>query len=165
MTVAGFNALATPEAMAELLACCGSRGWAGALVAGRPFPSSTALLGAAEQVWFALSEADWLQAFAQHPRIGERKDATSTYLAHSGEEQAAAQSTLAEVAEALIAGNRAYEARFGFRYVVFASGRTAPELLGILEGRLTRTREEELWEAARQQHRITALRMAKWLRG
>lgn len=163
MTVEGFNELPEAEAVTGLLACCGSRRWAEDVVARRPFAGGAKLLEVAERVWFSLGEADWLEAFAQHPRIGERKAASTAYLAHSEAEQAAAQGTLEDVAEALATGNQEYEARFGFRYLVFASGRTAPELLAVLQERLRHTREEELLEAARQQHRITALRMAKWL--
>ncbi len=158
-----WNQLPEAEAVAHLLTCCGSRSWAEALAAQRPFASPQALFAAAEQLWFALPERDWLEAFAAHPRIGERSPAATEYLQHSGQEQSAAQQTLEPVAAGLLAGNRAYEARFGFRYIVFASGRSAPELLAILESRLTRRRNDELHEAARQQHRITTLRMTKWL--
>jgi len=161
--LAQWNRLPKGEAEAKLLACCGSRRWAESLVARRPFASVEALNEAAERLWFSLAEADWLEAFACHPRIGEHRAATTQYLASSELEQAAAQKTLDEVAEALVAGNRLYEERFGFLYIVFASGRTAPELLAVLNERLTRSREEELHEAARQQQRITALRMQKWL--
>ncbi len=158
-----FNHASTPEAEAQLLACCGSPRWAATLAAQRPFATPEALIGAAEALWFSLAESDWLEAFAAHPRIGEKKAATTLYLASSEAEQAAAQDTLTPVAEALLLGNRAYEEKFGFRYIVFASGRTAPELLAVLEARLNNSREEELQEAARQQQRITNLRMRKWL--
>ena len=163
MTLAEFN-LAAPEAAAgQLLTACGSPRWASTLVAQRPFETPEALIDAAEQVWFSLGEEDWLEAFACHPRIGEKKAPTTGYLAHSESEQAAAQQTLDEVAEALLAGNRAYEAKFGFLYIVFASGRSAPELLAVLQSRLANSREDELHEAARQQLRITNLRLRKWL--
>ena len=84
---------------------------------------------------------------------------------HSTGEQQAAQATLDGVAEALVCGNQLYEQRFGFRYIVFASGRSAPELLAVLEQRLTHTREQELLEAAHQQDRITKLRMERWMNG
>ena len=116
-----------------------------------------------ESIWVSLSEADWLEAFAHHPRIGDKKAPTSAFLTSSVSEQAAAQQTLDHVAEALILGNVAYEEKFGFLYIVFASGRSAPELLDILYHRLTRTRDEELHEAARQQLQITNLRLRKWL--
>jgi OHCU decarboxylase len=161
--LAQWNALEAEQALANLLACCGSRLWAETLAAQRPFASPQALIDAAEALWFSLAEADWLEAFAAHPRIGERKAPTTDYLASSASEQATAQQTLDTVAEALLTNNRMYEQRFGFRYIVFASGRTAPELLAVLEARLGNTREQELHEAARQQLQITNLRLRKWL--
>jgi OHCU decarboxylase len=143
------------------MSCCGSRAWAKGLVARRPFANEKALMEASEAVWAGLSEADWLEAFACHPRIGEKKAPTTQYLVYSELEQVAVLKSLAAASKALVAGNKAYEERFGFRYIVFASGRTAPELLAILETRLTRTREEELQEAARQQLQITNLRLSR----
>jgi len=120
----------------------------------------------AEAVWFEMPEKEWLEAFACHPRIGEKTSqggTTGQFIAWSGAEQGAAQGTLDGVQDRLVEGNRAYEERFGFLYVVFASGRTAPELLEILEARLERDRESELMEAARQQWEITKLRMTRWM--
>jgi OHCU decarboxylase len=158
-----FNVANSAEAIARLMSFCGSRRWAERIAAGRPYPDSDALFVASKTIWFSLAEADWLEAFACHPRIGEKKAAGTAYLASSQAEQSAAQQTLQPVAEPLLLGNRAYEEKFGFLYIVFASGRSAPELLSVLEERLTHTREHELQEAARQQHRITELRMTKWL--
>ncbi len=159
-----FHADTPADAKAHLLACCGSARWAARLVAARPFASAEALIAEGETLWLSLEEADWLEAFACHPRIGEKKIETATSFERSSSlEQQAAQRTLAGVAEALLRGNRTYEEKFGFRYIVFASGRTAPELLAVLEERLGHTRAEELNEAARQQLRITNLRLRKWL--
>jgi OHCU decarboxylase len=164
MDFAEWNATAVGEAEAALLACCGSARWARVLVERRPYASAEALMVDAEAVWFEMPESEWLAAFACHPRIGERKAeaATSVQFADwSGREQSAAQATLEAVATALVEGNRAYEAKFGFLYIVFASGRTAPELLAILEERLEHDRPTELREAARQQWEIARLRMGK----
>ena len=163
MTLDEFNSAPSEVATAQLLTACGSRRWASTVAANRPFETPEALIADAEEVWFSLDEEDWLEAFACHPRIGEKKAPTTGYLAHSESEQAAAQQTLDEVAEALLVGNRAYEAKFGFLYIVFASGRSAPELLAVLQSRLANGRAEELLEAARQQLRITNLRLRKWL--
>ena len=163
---ARWNRLAVAEAAEELLSCCGSWQWALALAEQRLFPDAAALLASAEAVWFELPEAEWLAAFASHPRIGERKAAVTTtdqFAEWSGSEQEAAQATLATVEDALARGNRAYEERFGFLYIVCASGRTAPELLTILIERLGHDRETELREAARQQWAITELRMERWM--
>ena len=158
-----WNALSAGEAEARLLVCCGSRRWAAEVTGRRPFAEGAALIEEAGKVWFALRTEDWLEAFECHPRIGERRPAETASLASSEREQSRAQQTLAGVAERLQAGNQRYEQRFGFRYIVFASGRSAPELLAVLEQRLAHSRDEELQEAARQQHRITVRRMGEWL--
>jgi OHCU decarboxylase len=159
-----WNTAQTPQAEATLLACCGSPEWARVLAHRRPYASFDALLADAEAFWFELPESEWLAAFACHPRIGEAKAPPSAgaQFAHwSGTEQASAQATLEAVAAALAEGNRAYEAKFGFLYIVFASGRTAPELLRVLEDRLENDRATELREAARQQWAIAKLRMER----
>ena len=118
----------------------------------------------AEDLWLGLPEAEWLRAFACHPRIGERHSrvgSTAQFADWSGSEQRSAQATLAAVETALMEANRIYEAKFGFIYIAFASGRTAPELLAFLEARLGHDRETELKEAARQQWAITCMRLGK----
>ena len=158
-----FNTLHLARAEAQLLACCGSYTWASRVAAQRPFLTLADLIAQGETIWLSLTETDWLEAFAHHPRIGEKKAPTTAFLASSVAEQATAQASLDQVALALTHGNRAYEEKFGFQYIVFANGRSAPELLDILHRRLTRTRAEELHEAARQQLQITNLRLKKWL--
>ena len=152
----------------HLLGCCGSREWARRLVDRRPYGAAgwNRLMVDAEKIWFDLPETDCLKALACHPRIGEKKGrGTAEFLSLSEGEQAAAQDTLGEVAERLAAGNKAYEERFGFPYIVYASGRTAPDLLEDLRGRMGRDRDTELQEAVRQQWEITRMRMTKWLHG
>jgi len=160
----GWNAGGAVEAETALLACCGSGVWATTLVARRPYTDFEEFVADAEAVWFGLPESEWLTAFACHPRIGEKKvpaAAGERFAAWSGTEQSSAQATLEAVAAALVEGNRAYEEKFGFLYIVFASGRTAPELLRILEDRLENDRATELREAARQQWEIAKLRLGK----
>ena len=168
--LAGWNK--SPEAAAEahLLSLCGCSRWARTLAAARPFDDAEHLHHAATNLWFLLDEADWLEAFSRHPRIGERKAAAGDdFLRHSAAEQAASEQSLSghdpSLAQTLAAANLRYEERFGFLYIVFASGRTAPELLTLLTERLQRDRITELHEAARQQHAITTLRMRRWLEG
>lgn len=161
MSLDRFNALSLEEARTALLSCCGSHAWAGSVANARPYGTVADVLEQSSALWLTLREPDWLEAFACHPRIGEVKAPTDAFLTHSTSEQSATQQTLANVASQLVEGNRAYEARFGFLYIVFASGRSAPELLAVLRQRLTHTRDEELREAARQQDRITRLRLER----
>jgi OHCU decarboxylase len=112
-----------------------------------------------------MDEADWMEAFACHPRIGERKSAHAgaKSVAWSKQEQSsatiAADVVLAEIAE----GNARYEERYGFTYIVCATGKSAEEMLAILTRRLGSDRETELREAAEQQRQITQIRLGKWL--
>ena len=168
MTLQEWNGAEQEAAKERLLSCCGSERWAQVLTERRPFASLKALMAAAEEIWFALPEEEWLAAFACHPRIGERKAETAAiggagaqFADWSGTEQRSAQATLEAISTALVEGNRAYEKKFGFLYIVFASGRTAPELLAILEERVGHDRATELNEAARQQWAITNLRLGK----
>ena len=158
-----FNTEPTPEAEHSLLNCCASQTWARTLAANRPYPTKEALLEASTKLWFTLPEQDWLEAFAHHPRIGETPSSNTPFLAHSTSEQATTQQTIADLADELAPLNLAYEQKFGFPYLVFASGRTAPDLLALLKSRMLNTRTAELSEAARQQNLITTLRLERWL--
>ena len=141
----------------ELLACCGSREWARRMAQLQPFAAAEQMLEAADRVWWNVSPQDWLEAFSAHPRIGEKGDAVAS--AEQSRVSGAAQEIMARLAD----GNRAYEQRFGYIYIVCASGKTANEMLEILEARLRNSKETELRVAAEQQRQITRLRLEKWL--
>ncbi len=175
--LAQWNTAPADKALNAMLACCGARRWAAAMVALRPIAGVVELSAAADRVWSTMEEPDWLEAFACHPRIGERQAApaaahasapaathgTGRSAAWSRQEQsqagAASEPVLAELAE----GNALYEQRFGFTYIVCATGKSAEEILAILERRLAATRETELREAAEQQRQIMQIRLGKWL--
>jgi OHCU decarboxylase len=112
-----------------------------------------------------MQEADWLEAFACHPRIGERKvtHVSAQSAAWSRQEQSAAASATERVLSELAEGNALYEERFGFTYIVCATGKSADEMLAILQRRLTNDRAAELREAAEQQRQILQIRLGKWL--
>ena len=154
------------DAVRELLTCCGSREWARCMAAARPFAHERALLEKAATIWWRMGEADWREAFRSHPRIGERKaeaGQSSREQAWSAGEQAG-MSTAAEATQrALAQGNRAYDERFGFIYIVCASGKTADEMLAILNRRLAHDPATELRIAAEEQRKITHLRLEKLL--
>ncbi len=156
MTLAELNALDESTAVRELLRCCGSSRWAAALARARPFEDEAALRRAADAIWTSLDPADWREAFAAHPRIGERGRQLSEW---SRDEQAGA----ADAADRFAALNRAYEARFGRTFIVCASGRTGAELAAALERRLENDPEQELLMAAEEQRKITQLRLGRLL--
>ena len=160
-----WNELAAETAAEEILPCCGSRTWAREVVKRRPLTDGAALVAASDAVWWALAEADWLEAFASHPRIGEVRaagTATEQSLTWSVQEQSAAVTRETDV-KRLAESNRAYEARFGRTFLIFANGRSAGEILQVLETRMKNDPETELREAAAQQSRITRLRLERWM--
>jgi allantoicase len=147
------------RARAALLRCCGSTAWAERMTSARPFHSRDELLRQADEVWASLTTDDHLEAFAAHPRIGERSDAR-----WSSQEQAGVGDSAQATRDALVEGNRAYEERFGHVFLICATGRTADEMLGALHERLDHDPAEELTVAAEEQRRITHLRLDKLLR-
>jgi 2-oxo-4-hydroxy-4-carboxy-5-ureidoimidazoline decarboxylase len=153
------------EALRAMIACCGAERWAKAIVALRPIGSVVELSLAADRVWSAMEEADWMEAFACHPRIGERKAARASAKsqAWSREEQSSAEDAAEAVMAELAAGNALYDERFGFTYIVCATGKSVEEMLSILNRRLANERTAELREAAEQQRQITQIRLGKWL--
>ncbi|HET6168980.1 MAG TPA: 2-oxo-4-hydroxy-4-carboxy-5-ureidoimidazoline decarboxylase [Terracidiphilus sp.] len=152
-------------AMETMIACCGARRWAEAMVALRPFSSIVELRTEADRVWNTIEEGDWMQAFASHPRIGEHKAAHASAIstAWSQQEQSSAVSASKQVMDDLAEGNRLYEERFGFTYIVCATGKNGEEMLAILNRRLTHDRSTELREAVEQQRQIMQIRLGKWL--
>lgn len=161
-----FNRMADPMAVEFLKSLCGSTSWASQLTAQRPFASVRALATAMETVFWSLHEEALLEAFAAHPQIGDtHKAASATTLSASWStsEQAGMSSATSTAAERLSSLNAQYAAKNGFIYIVCASGRSAAELLAVLESRVDNDRAAELDTAAREQLKITRLRLEKWL--
>ena len=161
-----LNRLPADEARAALLACCGSTRWADAVAALRPFWDVGQLLNIGGRVWRELPEEDWLEAFRAHPKIGEKqaeKETGAEARAWSEGEQSRAREASTETLDALAAANREYEERFGFIFIVCATGKTADEMLALLRQRLDNDTDTELGVAAREQWRITELRIKKFL--
>lgn len=158
MTLDALNGLVLSQAEAQFTHCCGSKRWAAAMAAERPFHGVDVLHAVAERVWWSLETADWLEAFAAHPRIGDRP--TSAW---SAQEQATSAAPADDIRRRLAEANHAYERRFGYTFLVCATGRTAAELLEVLERRLHGAPADELQIAAAEQRKITALRLDKLL--
>ena len=157
--LAVLNARTPSVAAGLLLRCCGSSAWAAGMAARRPFRDPTELGRVADELWAALGTADHLEAFAAHPRIGERSAAR-----WSSQEQAGAAASDTATLDALAEANRVYEDRFGHVFLIFATGKSATEMLSALEERLGNDAATELRIAAEEQRKITRLRLDKLLR-
>lgn len=162
--LARLNSLSADEAQFELLKCCGSKEWARRVCQARPFSNVDELTKQSEAVWRSLERSDWLEAFRSHPKIGERK-ASSTVAAAaekwSEQEQAGIDSSTQDVMSALAELNAQYEQKFGFIFIVCATGKSSEEMLALLRERFGNSPEEELRIAAVEQAKITELRIKK----
>lgn len=133
----------------------------------RPFPMLEALFQKAEYIWFSLAPGDWLDAFAAHPKIGSTGIRVPNQQAKSAEwssdEQSGVQSAATGVRDELAEANRLYEEKFGFIFIVCATGKTAEEMLGICRARFGNSPETELRLAAEEQRKITEIRLNRLL--
>lgn len=172
LALADFNAMPAAAAEAALLACCGSAAWAQAMTARRPYGAAAELYAVAEERWWRLGPADWLEAFQRHPKIGERKAAADGGVERSvadkgwsAQEQSGMDAAAQATRDALAAGNAEYQRRFGYIFIVCATGKSADEMLALLRQRLQNDAGTELRIAAAEQARITRLRLEKLLTG
>jgi OHCU decarboxylase len=166
MTLDDLNRLTGQQAEAEFRKCCGSSEWAKAMSDARPFSNSDELSSKADEIWWSLDEEDWLEAFRAHPKIGEKKAAAAQSAEAqqwSAQEQSESEKSADETKAALAAGNLKYEQRFGFIFIICATGKSAEEMLAALNGRLINGADTELRVAAEEQRKITQLRLEKLL--
>ena len=159
-----LNSLSLLEAESEFLKCCGAKNWAARMVDQRPFIDVPQLLSKANDIWWSLATSDWLDAFRSHPKIGEKKAAQATSAeaqAWAEQEQAGTRAAAWEIMSELAHGNREYENKFGYIFIVCATGKTSAEMLAILRARLENDADTELRVAAEEQRQITELRLRK----
>ncbi len=166
MTIEELNKLTDARLKEELLKCCGSSRWVKQMMAAKPFRSEKDLFVKAESCWHHTTETDWLEAFSHHPKIGdlkalEKKFASTKTLA--GNEQRGVHAAPAKTLEELAEGNKLYENKFGFIFIVCATGKSADEMLKLLNERIHNDRITELKIASVEQHKITNLRLLKLL--
>ena len=161
-----INQASTSEADSMFLDCCGSSVWASLMTMVRPFESEDELIGVAAAAWNGedLQTEDWLEAFSAHPKIGETKQAQPSQSAEwSAGEQAGMSSADEHLKLELAEANRAYYEKFGFIFIVCATGKTAGEMLELCRTRLANDRETEIKIAAGEQQKITEIRLRKLL--
>src|SRR5438105_7515379 len=137
MRLDDLNALPRDAAEREFLRCCGSTRWARLMTDARPFSSVDDLAAAADRLWWQVDPADWREAFAAHPRIGDREAGRAGGSGRSGgwaaQEQSGVTSAPADVLERLARGNAEYDARFGYIFIVCGTGKTAAEMVALLQ--------------------------------
>ena len=163
MRLEEFNNLIAKEAKHELFKCCGSTHWVENVIKYLPFISLESLKAISDNVWWDCKKEDWLEAFSQHPKIGQKAmekkfEATKSWAEN---EQSGTQNADEQLLQELIQANSNYENKFGYIFIVCATGKTAQEMLELLNERLNNDAEKELNIAAREQNKITHLRIDK----
>lgn len=164
-----LNAATQTDARQTFARCCGASKWAAHMAEMRPYADAESVYQQSEIAFDELGEDDWREAFEHHPRIGDLDalrakfstlDATKEWAAgEQSETRAASEQTL----QALAQGNRDYEDRFGFLFIVCATGKSADEMLALLQVRLPNDADDEWRIAAAEQRKITRLRLEKLL--
>ena len=165
MNLNEFNTLSKQEANAALKKCCVSESWIEQMIENRPFATTHELLKKAASIWYnSCKPTDWKAAFKGHPKIGDINSLREKFKNTknwANQEQAnvaeADETTLKNLAEA----NEAYLAKFGYIFIVSASGKSARQLLQIINARVSNTKEDELYIAMGEQHKITVIRLCK----
>ena len=164
MNIAEFNCLDASSAADLISQCCAAQNWVSGVVAARPYDSLQQLLDSADRVWATVDETNLLQAFSAHPQIGNvetlREKYANTKAVAAGEQSGvneASENTLQELARL----NQLYLDRFGFIFIVCATGKSAEQMLALLQARVDNSRDQELVNAAEEQRKITALRLQK----
>lgn len=164
MTIAEFDHLTVEEKKALLHSCCGSTNWVNKVIAALPAEDLVDLLEIAEEQWYACHEPDWREAFAQHPRIGDvnsLKEKLTATTSWAESEQASVKQASEQTIQQLAAGNETYEKQFGYIFIVFATGKSADEMLQMLNQRLYNSPEVEIQIAMEEQLKITKRRIEK----
>lgn len=161
MNLSDFNKLSKETAAKELFACCGSKKWVSLMMENFPFVSEQNLIDISTKTWYEqCTEIDWRESFTHHPRIGDKESLKQKF---AGKEQAAVAGASDAVIGSLAKANSDYENKFGFIFIVCATGRTAEEMLQLCTDRIINNVEEELRIAMGEQHKITLIRFKKLL--
>ena len=159
MTLQEFNTIKNSTVTKELFSCCGSDKWVSLLMKFFPFASEAELVSKATAIWYnECKKEDWLESFTHHPEIGDVKSLAEKF---AGKEQAGVGAAPKETIEALAKANADYKKKFGFIFIVCATGKKADEMLWLLQNRLKNTMDEEINIAMGEQHKITLIRFKK----
>ncbi|HEX6193077.1 MAG TPA: 2-oxo-4-hydroxy-4-carboxy-5-ureidoimidazoline decarboxylase [Chitinophagaceae bacterium] len=164
MTLHEFNTLPREQLIELLGNCCGSKAWVNRMLPFIPAEDLVELLEDAEEQWWLCQESDWKEAFSHHPKIGDtliKKNSTSAEWAI--DEQAAVMKSTDDTLRELAAANKKYEDKFGYLFIVCATGKSGEEMLALLQTRLQNNPEVEIEIAADEQNKITKLRLEKLL--
>ena len=166
MNIDQLNRLSEADATAAFEQCCGSAEWVERMVYSRPFESLGEVLETSDTIWEECDVDDYEEAFSHHPKIGDVESLAKKYAntkTWATGEQKGIESADHSVIEKLAEGNTAYEEKYGYIFIVNATGKSAAEMLALLETRMKNDPKDEIIIAAGEQNKITKLRLKKLL--
>ncbi len=163
MSLAEFNSTSDEQALRLVMHWCAAPDWARDVCARRPYANRAELKAHTSALWQATSDADRLAAFAAHPAIGDVELLRSKFAPQANAEQGQVLEASAEVIASLATQNLAYRERHGFTFIVFATGKSAQQMLELLNARIDNTRAQEISNAAAEQLKIMQLRLQQTL--
>lgn len=167
MTFHELNTLSPDELRTVLFSCCGSTEWVNRMMGFFPMEDLVELLEDAEEQWYACSEADWREAFSNHPKIGDSEALNPKFsagLEWAANEQRDVTMAGGEMLTALGEANKQYEEKFGYIFIVSATGKSPETILGLMQQRMQHTPGEEIRVAMDEQNKITLLRLQKLIK-
>jgi len=161
-----LNELSREEATELFSKCCGAKKWVIEMTAARPFKTDEDIMLRTEQIWNSLDVSDWLEAFKHHPKIGDIKSLREKYSStkqFAEKEQSGINKASPEIIEDLSRLNAEYEKKFGYIFIVCATGKSADEMLSMIKRRITNDPQTEIRIAMEEQNKITKIRLEKLL--
>ena len=164
MTIGDFDRMPREELKEKLFTCCGSHAWVEKMIKVLPVEDLIDLFQCAEEKWYECSEAEWKEAFAHHPQIGKSVNiGDPSNQGWSDQEQAGVNVSDVSLNKELAESNRMYVEKFGFIFIINATGKSGPEILSVMNERLNNDPSEEIKIAAAEQVAITRNRLEKLL--
>ena len=169
ITLEKLNTFSESEAVSHLEQCCVSSTWVSKMVESRPFINHQDVISKAANIWYNdCSRNDFLEAFTGHPKIGNvesLKEEFAKTKEWAGNEQSKVGKASMITIEELAQVNQDYEEKFGYIFIVSASGKSAHEMVAIAKARLAHNEEDEIHIAMNEQHKITVIRLVKLIEG
>ncbi len=163
MTIAGYDHLDEDQKKTLLFQCCGSQVWVSKMIHLAASEDLVDLLEEADAQWQSCTEKDWKEAFTQHPRIGDVESLKKKFASDpfAGEEQRSVEQADIVTLQKLAMANEFYEERFGYIFIVCATGKSAADMLEMITKRLRNDPRDEIKIAMEEQGKITRLRLEK----
>ncbi len=166
MTIEMLNELEDEELYETFEKCCGASNWIIGMMNARPISSITQLQNKADEIWSQMNITDGYEAFTHHPKIGDKKNLEEKFASTkdwAGNEQSGVDDAKKDVLSDLATANEKYFKKYGYIFIVCATGKSAKEMLDIIHQRMNNNPDDEIKIAMGEQHKITKLRLEKLL--